>query len=491
MLHLLLVFCLLISCATRSQTATESEAETIGKCLRDLQSPDATTRRTAALIIGKYDTPQAKTALLNCLKDPEAGIRQSALVSLTEDERNISPETGQEILRLLTDEDVHIRRIASSLLDKAVGRGGNRIIGSRVIIRGNLQQPEALQNPDSIKYINLALQDSDSSVQRNVLLAAGYFPGILKRENLEPFFTAESIELQVLALKAYARCQGEEELRALQVQPLLKNPQAAVRFELAYLAANLGEAGNPLLESLATDPEALVRLAAIGILARDVAPENLVRLKAALLDETIAADLREPLITPLRHYGEQALPICEQLLSSSSSALRVAALRMLAFQKPESSAAEIFLNALQDNTQEARQLAMMALRRNKTSLAKEQILPLLKSPYPEVRAFCLRLPLERDVLLELARQALLDEDSQVRRNALQIHIQQRPEGYQNILLAALEDQETAIQEMAATSLIPFARDPIIHETLQNYLKTCQNEALKTRLARFLKIPPRK
>lgn len=490
MKQLLLVLALFFAFVSSAQPTTESEAQTIAKCLRDLQSHDAATRKAAALVIGKYDTPEAKAALLKCLHDSDAAIRQSALVSLTEEDRNIAPEAGPEILRLLDDEDVHIRRIASSLLDKAVG-GGNRIIGSRIIIRGRLQQPETLQNPDTVKYLNQALQDPDASVRRNILLAAGYFPGILKRENLEPFFAAESAELQVLALKAYARCQGEEELRALQVQPLLKSPQAAVRFELAYLAANLSEAGRPLLEELATDPEAMVRLAAIGILAAVITPENLARLKTALLDETLSAELRAPLINPLRQYAEQALPICTEMLDSSASALRVAALRMLAFQKPDTVEPQLFLNALEDNSAEARQLAMMALRRSKQTLPREQLLPILKNPQPDVRAFAFRLTEEPALLLELAQLAILDENPLVRKTAIQTYARQRSEGYQDILLAALEDQETSIQEQAALSLIPLARNPEVYEALQKYIVICQNEQLKTRLQRFLKIPPLK
>ena len=492
MKRLFLVFALISAFIASAQPATESEEQTIAKCLRDLQSPDAATRKAAALVIGKYDTPEAKAALLKCLHDPDAAIRQSALVSLVEEDRNIDPETGQEILRLLSDEDVHIRRIASSLLDRAVV-GGNRIIGSRIIIRGRLKQSEALQNPDTIKYLNQALDDPDASVRRNVLLAAGYFPGVLKRENLEPVFAAESSELQVLALKAYARCQGEEELRAMQVQPLLRSPHPAVRFELVYLAANLGETGTPLLEVLADDPEAMVRLAAIGILAADkITPENFARLKTALLDETISAELRVPLVNPLRQYAEQALPICTAMLDSAAPALRVAALRMLAFQLPGSNPdPKIFLEALEDNNAEARQLAMMALRRNKQALPREQLLPILKNPQPDVRVFAFRLTEDPALLVELAQQAILDENPLVRKTAIQTYARQRPEGYQDILLAALEDQETSIQEQAALSLIPLARDPEVYDALQKYIEVCQNEQIKNRLQRFLKIPPRR
>lgn len=478
MKRLLLVFALLSSFLL----AAESEEETIAKCLRDLQSTDITTRKAAALVIGKYDSDAAKAALLQCLKDSDAGIRQSALVSLTEEERYLAPETGQAIMRLLVDEDVHIRRIAASLLDRVAG--GNRIIGARIVVRGNLQTSQAAQQLDAEKYLNIALQDTDASVRRNILLAAKSFPGVLKRENLEPFFASDSVELQALALKAYARCQGEEALRALQVQPLLKSPHAATRLELVYLAASLDTDGIALLKELANDPEAKVRLAAIGILANDITTENLARLKDALLDDKIPAELRATLITPLRHYGDQSLPIYMKLLNSTSATLRIAALRALAFQKLENTQPQIFLNALEDNSHEARQLAMLALRRNKQSLPEEKILSVLKNQYPDVRAFAFRLTDDPAILLKMAQISLLDDNPLARKAALQVYAQCRPEGFQDILLAALEDQEVSIQEQAVQSLIPFARKPEIRAALRKYLSNTDNQQLQKRLQRL-------
>ena len=95
------------------------------------------------------------------------------------------------------------------------------------------------------------------------------------------------------------------------------------------------------------------------------------------------------------------------------------------------------------------------------------------------------------LLVELAQQAILDENPLVRKTAIQTYARLRPEGYQDILLAALEDQETSIQEQAALSLIPLARDPEVYDALQKYIEVCQNEQIKNRLQRFLKIPPRR
>ncbi|MDD4099418.1 MAG: hypothetical protein PHC30_11670, partial [Lentisphaeria bacterium] len=47
----------------------ETERETIAKCLRDLKSPAVEDRRRAAMTTGKYRTPEAEQAVIDCLSD--------------------------------------------------------------------------------------------------------------------------------------------------------------------------------------------------------------------------------------------------------------------------------------------------------------------------------------------------------------------------------------------------------------------------------------
>lgn len=481
---------LLCSLTLFSQPAAEpvlqqNLAATVAQCLKDLQSDDLLTRRAAALLIGKYDSPEAKKALLNCLQDEDPGIRQSALVSLTEEEFRLPPETGAEILRLLSDPDVHVRRIASSLLDRA--SQGNRIVGANIIIRGNLQDNAQTQLPLAEKYLNLALQDEDRSVRRNTLLAAGYFPGLLKADRLMPFLQEDSKELQVLALRALSRCREDKAVLAAQLEALLHSPHAELRRELVNTAANFGEAGLPLLQALAKDPQAAVRLPAIGILARDKSAENLALLKTAVLDENIPAELRSPLVSLLRLYAEQGRPVLEALLQSQSASLRQAALRILALPGGnEDFNPAPFLAALQDSSPENRRLAMSALRRNKTSLSRHQALALLKSKFADLRAFSFQLVEDQALLLEMAPLAILDDEPALRRAALQVYARQKPEDYRDILIAALHDEDSATQELAATYLLPMYRQTEIRAALLEYLPRCQKPQLKLRLQKILK-----
>ena len=85
---------------TKAANTVESEAETISKCLEDLNSKSVDIRKRAILILGKYSNSLARNAIIRSLKDPDADIRRSALVSLTE-RSPLPPNSRDSILRLL------------------------------------------------------------------------------------------------------------------------------------------------------------------------------------------------------------------------------------------------------------------------------------------------------------------------------------------------------------------------------------------------------
>ena len=88
--------------AQPTENVRETEAQTIAKCLRDLKSDDVDARRRAAMIIGKYRTNETEAAVIRCLRDPDRQVRQSALVSLTE-ERFLPAMARMDIFRLLQE----------------------------------------------------------------------------------------------------------------------------------------------------------------------------------------------------------------------------------------------------------------------------------------------------------------------------------------------------------------------------------------------------
>ena len=487
MLCYFLLICFLFCGNAVFSQVQESEAETIARCLRDLRSNDLERRRAASLVIGKYDTAESRQAVLDCLRDEDKVIRQNALVSLIEEDRMINPEAGREIILLLRDPDVHIRRIASSQLGRAASRNV-RISGANVIIRGNLVTAEQEAQDDQVKQIiNEALLDEDASVRRNVLLAADYFPGLLNCVSLETFFEQDSLELLILALRAYKFCPGDNALKAILAEKLLqKNNDPQLRYEIVYLAANLGEEGEGLLQLLAKDPADAVRVAAIRILADNINEENFKLLKTAILDESIAADLRRQLISPLRKYEPQNIELFKELLKSKDATLRIAAFRMFLMRRDETLTKEEFLNLLQDNNSEMRQLCIIALRRKKDFFAAEEIFNLLKSPHQEVRSASFNFTANEEVLYKLAQMAIMDENAEVRRNALQVFAKQRKEGYIDILCAAIEDDSPQVRDLAATRLIPMLnrKNQQAIDAIKTYLETSQNHQIINRIKKL-------
>jgi len=469
-----------------AQAKPESEAETIGKCLQALQSPDSDIRRAAALVIGKYDTPEAQAALLRCLHDQDAGIRQSALVSLTEESRALSVEVSLAILRLLSDEDVHIRRISSSLLDNvAMGQGtGLRfvVVDGRIVRQAS---SSAIDEKVLGTALNQALADADSSVRRNILLNARYFPGVLQSESLLPFLSNASPEIVVLALQALASAQPDTSGLWPEIQPLLQHPQTAVRLELLNYLSQLAEDGLQGLEILADDQSPAVRLGALRQLANTGSDNFFKKLQQALLDESLPAELRLPLLNSLRNYGDAGRPVFQAVLTSKSPSLRAAAMRHLSQQPAGMLPMSIFLGGIRDSQREVRSYASIALQRQQKALSESQIRELLHNPYPEIRSLALRLAGKRSLALEFANEALLDEDIEVRKSALQIIAAQRSDAWLEILMLSLEDENPDIRDYAATLLQTQTRNPQVAQALQKYLPLCQNEALRMRLQQLL------
>ncbi len=489
--HIICLVCALITVAA-AQESLESPAETIDKCLQDLQSPDHHIRRAAALVIGKYDYPEARAALLRCLSDPERDIRQSALVSLTEESNNLSPEIGLAILQLLNDPDVHIRRIASSLLDN-VAQARTSNLGLTVV-KGKIVRrppPAPILTPEVLSQaLNQALGDRDRSVRRNVLLKARYFPGLLQSTRLLPFLQDKATEIVVLALQALRQAAGEESTLRPEIRALLHHPQTTVRLELLQYLSQAGELGWPELEKLADDSQPGIRLGALRHLADTGNPVCFPRLREALLDSELPAALRLPLLNSLRRYGQDALPTFQAVLNSEAQSLRAAAIRHLAQQNPGAVPLSVFLGALEDSQSEVRHFASQALQRQKDAVSDGQIRELLRNPYPEIRILALRLA-SRDSALagELSEQFLLDENPAVRVAALQHLASRGGQDSWEILLLSLEDENPQIRDCAAGLLQAQVGQPQVAAALRKYLPLCQNEILQQRLLRLLQAPP--
>ena len=452
--------------------------DTILKCLGELQNSNIEIRRNAVLVLGKYNSVEAQEALISCLQDKDAQIRLSALVSLGEG-TFMPAYVKQAIVPLFVDPNVHIRRIATSMLAKLSTQQFNLRF---------IQRSSAKKNPaDKLhsllkKYANQALQDKDYSVRRNILAGSVYFPDFLENKNLMPFFSAEQDEVVILALQVYQRnnVPPKEKLATLATLITHKNPE--IRQLAASQLIQLGKEAEPYLLKLRKDPSPNVRFVVIQALLRLGEPELLEDMNNIFSDKEISLEKRVSLVLFLRLYQEKSLPILNSLRQNEQGALRAAALRTLGMYPVENVTKEMLFKALQDEDPSVRQEAITLLLRRHYRVTETEVAQLLKSPYSDIRQQCLRIipntqrNLQQKALLELC----IDEDQAVRMHVLQAFPSIRPEGWIDILIASLEDENPAIQKTAVLAMYSL-KQPEVLEALKNYYPNCYDESLKRRL----------
>ena len=474
--------------AQPAETARETEEQTIAKCLRDLKSDDVDARRRAAMIIGKYRTPMTEAAVIQCLRDPDRQVRQSALVSLTE-ERFLPAAARMDVFRLLLDADVHIRRLASAMIPEASGvmiRGPVQIRGNTIIQAGNRSNDD---NAEALLILNQALDDEDFSVRRNVLAAARYFPEPLEPERLVKFFKDNSKEVRALALAQYGRAPVAAEEAAKIIAPLADDPEPSVRLEVARLAGRYEKHSDDILAKLLEDKDVAVRVEAVRAYANHLNENAFEPLKKTILDENLPGDYRRLLLIPLRDYGEQGIPVFEGLLKGKNATLAVDAMNMLATNRAKLPAA-FFVPYLDAQHEDIRKGAMRALNIMTRELSVDDIRLIMKFKSHEGKMLGLRMSsrLQRDERLQLMQDACLDDDVEVRVYGLREIGLLKPDGWDEMLLASLEDPEEKIQQIAAEGLSRFPTEKI-QNALREYLPNCKDIRVQRMIQRALARRP--
>jgi HEAT repeat protein len=500
--HLLLV--VLAVAVARAQpvpaTGHETEAETVAKCVADMASKEAGTRRRAILVLGKYPAnPTALMTLQRALQDPDALVRRSALVSFSE-QRALPMPAIKPILGLLEDPDVHVRRIASSMLPELLLR--NRLAaggGIRPPIRPGTQ-PNRPADP-TVELLNKALGDADATVVKNVLSASGMLLGELDVGRIAACLQREDREVRVLALQTLQRYpMRKEEQMAAALAPLTKDKDEAVRQETAKLLARCGATGIPSLRVLAKDSASAVRLAAARqlILFQDADSAKL--LHQLVLDATIPPDERAGLVHYLLREDPPHVELLKQLADDGPAEVRAAALRSLGSRQlgDRTPAAAFFMKQLQDPSVQVRQAAAGALLSVSPRLDEETVRQFLDSKYPDVRQSALvrarLLPPEqaREILLD----ACLDDDLDVRCAALMQLALAKVPGWEDILAQSLNDPEERIRRTAINALGMRGSERSA-QVLREFLKTCDDPGLVRQIQLILSrqtrqplVPPR-
>ena len=476
----------------------ETEAQTIARCLRELKSGDPEVRRRAALVVGKYNTPETQDALIRCLRDADARIRQSALVSLCE-EHNVPMEAHGAVLALLKDPDVQIRRLAASLLREI-------ILFGTPIRAGESRRTKELALAGAV---NDALGDEDASVRKSALRVSIYFPEMLDARRLEAFFSSKDVELKTLALQSYAQQRVPVSQVLAKVLPLAKDASAEVRAAVVKLLSVQGatistspgtvttgelafSGALPALQKLSQDEDAGVAVEALHVFLRfDREDGTKLLLKQLSSPETPLAHKQGFL--PLLHYSNYTSPdLLLTFLQDGPDALRLPAYQELITGRYGQMGKNFYLNCLALPDPMVRKLAANTVSTRLANLTLPQFTQLSANPHSDIRELAAKLvrrvpasPQRNELLLDLCA----DDEQIVRIAALRQLPLLRPAGWFDILTASFEDADPKIRETAAEMLCLVPRTPETIRLLTDFLPTCTNPALAQRIQRLLAPKP--
>lgn len=458
---------------------TPDERATIQRCLKDLQSPESETRAGAVMILGKYDHPLARQPIINALSDPSPRVRRTALVSVAEWNRNTPYAAVEPALRLIDDEDVEIRRMASGTLGILLN-----VRQTYLLIRPQDTDP---QLPSDIRSkLTGAFLDDDPVVRRNLIRNYENLRLPLPEATWQTLLldTDRSVRLTTLP-KAARFAPPQVVLNA--ARELAQSEDRAERLQLARELDrfnNIAEA-QAVLEDLRDDADDEVASEALIAQLRTQPSEAVVK---TLLSRLIQGKMSQAqglrTLRLLRFSGFIPPAYFEQLILLKDSVLRQQAVEAfldsgLAEKNPQALA--LFA---EDHSQAVRDALIDFLEIHPNLLKEPLREALIWSPHEEIRQGLVRVSrqMQPREAAELLNELLLDETMLVRANALQEMVLRGLPDWQKMLSASLLDPDDAMQRVSLSLILekPYPGDT---EALQRFLKTYP----KSPLSRLIRI----
>ncbi len=447
--------------------------DTLAKCFADLESENPETRRAAVLLLGKYEVPAARAALINALNDPEAAVRRATVVSLVESFSGLMM-AAPALLPLLGDEDVHIRRIISARLPELAGRG-----------LAAMRTPSSDRPPDMVEAIRQAFADPDEAVRHNMLSAYQHVQAFVDQDAVLPFLQETNPALRVLALQTLWRRRPVEAVIP-KVLFLADDPEPDVRLQLIRGLARhpIDEAGATLLALTADQHAAVAGEAILAALRGGVITE-----RQPIADYLARPDVDRALgtriIATLPGTDVAVVRLLRDTLRHPVAEFQAAAIRALVRHADnELDTAEI-MAFLDDPAPEIRRAAGRAITRNGV-LDQDNLLQLAGSTYPDVRE--LLVPASRrlgdESAAELLDELLIDEFPAIRNAVIGEFAQRDLNGWIEITGRALLDGAAVVRKTARTSLMQ-SRPPEARSWIERAIERIGDDAERDQLRRLL------
>ena len=430
-----------------------SEQQTITRGLEDLQSSNVELRAGAVMLLGKYDVPAARNAVIMALKDTNERVRRAALVSVSEWSINAPITIVEPVLNLLGDRDVEIRRMASSLLGNL-----SQILQRQMMFgRGRFNDNSSVRlELETQKLVTAAFKDEDVIVRRNMIaqyapalftVPAAIFMDLLSDPDRQVRLSALPLVEQSTSLETFLEAAG----------PLIHDEDRAVRLLLIRLVANYNQpASRQILENLLDD--ATVEVAAEAeIQLFQFRPETQLfdRIFRRYQLNQLTREQSKQMIQLAERLGDDLENYIYALIDTDNSPIRNEAISLLLQLPWDAQKVDYYIQLSQDRSSGIRQKVMSYLNRNRQNLNQPMLEALMANPHPDVRLQLLRMSsgLNRDLQQLIADELILDEDGQVRVQTLQFIVAHETDGWQQILQLSLNDSNTEIQKIAVKLLL--------------------------------------
>ncbi len=415
----------------------ESEIQTITKCLEDLTSSSVDIRKRAVLILGKYSHSAAKSAIIRSLRDDDASIRRSALVSMTET-RPFPENSRNEVLTMIGDEDVHIRRIASSYIPDIMGFGRTFIR-----IRGQIRTHQF--PPDLQLIIKKAFTDNDSIVRKNMITGYQHFKGIIDNSTILGLLHDSDRDVRILALNAISSSLNHAEF-VNQTKFLENDSDKTLRLHYVKILARLNITLTiNILKSMTDDDDFEISTEALIILFENNNFSYYPELKKRLSNHRISQISGTKIIRKLGFMKDGGEAELIALFSHKNIGFRELALQTYGDYFWKTANLNLLIDLLDDPLQQIRSRVTYVLLRN-GKLDMRDLQRLSMSHYSDIREFVITYSKRLDNVgaMRLLIDLIIDDDNSIRIKALMEIINRRLDNWQELLAQTLMDDEDEI-----------------------------------------------
>ncbi len=438
-----LAFALTGSVNSAESLKTETELETITKCIEDLASDAVDIRKRAILVLGKYSNPLAVRAVIAALSDDEANIRRSALISLTE--KRLPREAASAVLLLLADPDVHIRRITSSYLPQ--------IMRFNPLGRRSRPTSEQTATTNASDVIVQAFQDDDATVRKNMVSNYRLFRNIVSSSTLASLLRDSDRDVRILAVDACEFFLAPLEF-VKNAEHLVNDDDQLIRLRLAQILATIGTpAADPVLSRLAASDDFEISTEAIlGFFSRGDF-ERYPELRARLDDSRMNPPMALKIIKSLPRLKGAASGALLELVRHPNHAYRKAALEAYARVFGRGSDPNAIADLLDDDSKSIREIAgriMLHSNTRNTGIIRS----MSESRFPDTRSLAITLSrrLPADQADSILSEVLLDENNDVRLSAIEEITRRQLPGWQEIVRQSFDDDDVKVRQRLLTML---------------------------------------